>query len=1020
MALTVVATPYGAPASVALRDELARLKGGDPLAPVTVVVPTNSVGVAARRLLASGELGAIAGDRAGLAGVNFLTVFRLAELLAAPLLAHSGRRPVSTPVVAAAVRGVLAREPGLFAPVAEHPATEEALVGAHRELSDLDDAALGVLASRSLRAREVVRVHRAARAALAPAWYDEHDLMRVACEVLAGDAPLARELGPVVCQLPQRWSRPEARVISTLATGREVVVVVGLTGIDAADASVVASVERAGGKVPDAARAAITPARGTHVVSTSDPDDEVRHVVRGVVTAMRDGVHAERIAVLYENTEPYARLLHEHFALADIPHNGTSVRTLADSVLGSSLLRLLALGDDDFRRDHVFALLAAAPVLNGGRRVPATDWERVSRKAGVVGGRDEWQQRLTLYAAGLGDGEGDRRRHAHAVALQEFVDGVATDLDRGRDLRSWAALARWAQELVRRWLGDEARRERDGWPAFELEAARRVDASLERLGGLDRVEPDPSFEVFRRTVELELRAARDRVGHLGEGVLVGSVGLALGVEFDRVFVCGLAEGVFPAPPREDPLLGDTERAALDGELRLRRDRVHDHHRELLAAFASTSGPRVCCIPRGELRRSTEHVPSRFALASLAAMGGAPESIPSFVHGVMHAEFPATYHELAVQAACAGAPWVGTIPAVALGRELTEARASQAFTRFDGNLVAVADRLGARSPLHEGVAVSASRLQQWALCPHAYFMSYVLNVEPVERPEEIQQISALDRGSLIHAALDRFLVELRGRDDVGRPWTAADRRRLREIAEEEAAAVEARGLVGRRLLWERDREIIFSHLDAFLTADELYRAEHGARTLATELSFGTRADATHPALELLLSDGRALRVTGAIDRIDQRADGSLFVIDYKTGSDRDYRKLSPADPILGGTHLQLPIYAAAARMCFPDATAAPVGASYWFVGRGDNRRIGYEVDDAVVAEFDRAVRAIVDGIDAGCFVAIPPTPGPQFWTKCAFCDPDRRGTSERWRETARKFAAPDVAPYRRLVGDEVPS
>ena len=48
---------YGRPAAEALAAEIADAKGGDPLAPVTVVVPSNHVGVGTRRLLASGRLG---------------------------------------------------------------------------------------------------------------------------------------------------------------------------------------------------------------------------------------------------------------------------------------------------------------------------------------------------------------------------------------------------------------------------------------------------------------------------------------------------------------------------------------------------------------------------------------------------------------------------------------------------------------------------------------------------------------------------------------------------------------------------------------------------------------------------------------------------------------------------------------------------------------------------------------------------------------------------------------------------
>src|SRR5262249_11942271 len=157
----------------------------------------------------------------------------------------------------------------------------------------------------------------------------------------------------------------------------------------------------------------------------------------------------------------------------------------------------------------------------------------------------------------------------------------------------------------------------------------------------------------------ELDAARDRVGRLGEGVLVGSAPLALGVELDRLWVCGLAEGVFPAPPADDPLLADADRQALAGELPLRRGRVGDDQPAFRAAFAATPGARTLCFPRGALRRNTEHVASRFLLDTIEALTGRREIdtavegeswftfVPSYVYGLAHAEFPPTRHELDV-------------------------------------------------------------------------------------------------------------------------------------------------------------------------------------------------------------------------------------------------------------------------------------------------------------------------------------------------------------------------------------
>jgi hypothetical protein len=985
--LQVVTAAYGRAASEQLHAAVARAKSEELLAPVTVVVPANSVGVAARRRLAT--------QGRGVVGVTFVTVYRLAELLGAPRCAGARRRPVSTPVVASAVRTVLARSPGIFAPVASHPATEEALVAAHRELSDLDDAQLDVLASQHTRAREVVRVHRATRDALAGAWYDEHDLMRAACDAIEEGSPLVRELGTIVCFLPQRWSTPAARVLRALSERADVLVIAALTGEPRADATVVASLARVGVKLDENALTTVNPEPPTAVVSASDADDEVRAVVREVVDAMRAGVALERMAVCYGVNEPYARLVHEQLEAAGIAHNGGAVRTLHDSVFGAALLRLLALSGGECTRDDVCALFSAAPVLDGqGRPVPAVEWERVSRKAGIVrGGADVWHARIDAYIATLREGEWQDRERARAERLCAFVDVLIAELEPATPPASWREFARWAHRLVGRFLGGDARRA--SWPVIEQDAARRVEAALDRLGGLDAVDRAPSLDTFRRTLELELSSVRERVGRLGEGILAGPIVLALGVELERVWVCGLAEGVFPSVPNDDALLGEQERAALDGELPLRAERVDDDHRMFLAALASTSGARVCTWPRGDLRRSTEHVPSRFLSLETTT------TIPSYAHALSHAEFPPTRHELSVRAAVAGDEWVRAVPAVTRGRALLDGRAGRAFTRFDGNLSVLGERLHAVSPCAAERAISPTRLQLWAGCPHAYFLETVLHVEPVERPEELMQISPLDRGTLVHAVLDQFLA-----------GGARTRERLRTLGEAACAQFEARGVTGRRLLWERDRRVILAELDAFFDADVHWREEYGTETRATELSFGFSNDKdSHPPVELVWPDGRVLRVRGKADRIDTRADGSLVVIDYKSGSVDRYSKLSTEDPVLAGTCLQLPLYARAARAAFGDVRA---DAYYWFVGRGNDRRIGYVVDTDVEAKFMATVRTIVDGIEAGLFIAKPPPPGPRPFVLCPYCDPDGMGTAERWREWERKYDTPELAPYRELL------
>ena len=128
--------PYGKPARAALAATIRRLKAGDALAPVTVIVPSNYAGLATRRALAA---------EGPLVNVRFQVAARLAELLGAPALVANGQRPLTPWVRIQAVRAVLKRRPGVFAEVANHPSTARGLQRTFQELREISDEALGRL-----------------------------------------------------------------------------------------------------------------------------------------------------------------------------------------------------------------------------------------------------------------------------------------------------------------------------------------------------------------------------------------------------------------------------------------------------------------------------------------------------------------------------------------------------------------------------------------------------------------------------------------------------------------------------------------------------------------------------------------------------------------------------------------------------------------------------------------------------------------------------------------------------------
>lgn len=1038
------ATPYGRPAAELLRERVSAAKADDPLEPVTVLVPTNYVGVSTRRLLAAGALGPVTSRGTGIAGLTLLTVYRLAELLGSSTLAAAGRRPVSTPLIGAAVRQVLRDAPGIFAPVTGHPSTEEALVRAHRELSELEPASLGTLERQGRRAGDVVRIHRAVRERISGDWFEEADLMAAAEQVIADGPAVLDDLGTIIVYLPEDLSLPATRLLRAVARSTTVEVVAGLTGAHPADEDVRRTLRRLGLRPPEPSG---TPGPAVdEVVSVSDAEEEVRSAVARVIANARDGVPLERMAVLYPGPEPYARIAHEQFEAAGIAYNGATVRPLADRVVGRWLLDLLDLPTRNYDRPAVMGLLTSAPVVTErGRWIPAGAWERITRDAGIVRGRDEWWTRLEHYA------EAQRRRADEpaddtpewlidrsrdnadkAVALRRFVTGVITALDEAARIRSWSALSQWCRTQLARRI--ERRRHR--WPEDELDAADRVDVALDRLAGLDAVEPVTDLPTFRRALELELDDDLGRVGELGRGVLVGTPSSALGVDLDVVIALGLAEGVAPTRPREDSLLPDVERRAVADELRPRDERVGVEHRHLLAALAGARTRRVLIHPRGDLRRSVEHVASRWLLDAIEERNAdrddprvlpqrAPwlDMVPSYASRVRHMRFPSTVQEYRLRALAAGRggfhllsdPQVTDDPGLRRGVDLVLQRHDGDFGRFTGRLTGHAAQLVAGA-VRERVT-SATALEAWLACPHAYLLQHVLRVKPVENPEEQLSITALDQGSLVHDVLERWLCALLD-EAVPTPeqaWPPAARDLLGRIAREACDDAEDRGLTGHPLLWRRDRLRLLLDLEHFVDRDDLRRREGGLTPIGSELPFGM--DGRSEPLTIALPGEHTLRVRGRIDRIDRSADGTVVVADYKTGRWYRYRDLTVDTPLADGTKLQLPIYGLAVRAVYPDAQA--IRTEYWFVSaRGEWKRVGYPLTDEVVEELRRTLQVVVGGITSGLFPLRPPAPVWRPWRECEYCDPDGLGTADHHREWERIRTDPALRAYLAIVDPAV--
>jgi RecB family exonuclease len=930
-------------------------KGGEPLAPVTLVAPSSYAARCTGRLLAGrhgpGSTGAV--------NVRCTTVDRLMAELGGAELARLGLR-LAGPVVEAELLRSTAGEAGdPWAAVAQQGATLRALQRAHAELRRLGEAAVDVLAARPGRAGDTARL-----------------LVRVRGRMRERALADALDLGEAALAAARRDHG---------TAGLGAVVVVDRPALSPVEAEFLAVLERR----PGSTRVEYEPATScTEVRPCADPDEEGRAAARSVLQGLEDGVPLWRQAVLHPRGTAYARLVHHELSALHIPTWGPATRTLAATAAGRGLLGLLDLAGGDLPRASVLGWLRSVPATVGadGTAVPVGRWQTLSASAGVVRGLDQWRDRLARLTARNED------RREDADALTAFVEELARRLD--RPAGPWSAWAGWATGLLDRYLPSDA-----SWPEEQRLARAEVAEVVRALGELDTVSSAPDVGRFISALRHQLEDRPAPTGPAGEGesgVLVAPFDVALGLRLHAVVLLGLADGIVPASPQDDPLLPEATRAV--------DERLLD---DVTAALGAGEARRVVTYPRCDPRTGQVHEPSRF-LPGLCDERTVMRPVESFAASLRLGGPALDRVELTTRTldtvwrrtgdVTLAAP-VSAEPALARGIEVVRARAGRGFTRYDGRLGP-----GEVTPVDAEHPVSATRLEIYAECPRRFLFERVLGIRSRLLPEDLWRIDARDRGSLVHRILEDYVrARLEGAD--------RSLALLLGIAERRLDQAEAEGMVGRGLPWRLDRAAIVRDLHTF------YAEEGDAEPLAAEFSFGAGDEEDAPALVLALPDGRTVRFHGRADRVDRAADGGLVVSDYKTGRQTALARLT-ADPLVGGRRLQLPVYGAAARERF--GATGPVRARYWMVSA--ERSTAYyhlELTPEVEAHFRDIVGRIAHGIEGGAFPGVPGPPRADGFEHCLFCDFDRVCPANRDRHWALKRADPALAPVSELVESEVP-
>jgi len=982
--VSVVTTAFGADALRALSRIVDQSKATDPFLPVLVVCPSPLVAVAVRRSLGARPH--------GVAGVTVIGLEELISQSATGGLAAAGKRRASDVEVQLAIRGVLANRPGQFGQVAGHRTTEERLVKLERQLAGVGvDTRANLAKLAQGLAGDALRILDETQTA-APELSFGDEVTDLALEELApaeGGSP-----GPIVLYLPEPTTPSEGRVMQALVRRDNTTVVVGLTGEPDIDRKYLGRL--AGWSLHARPNSALAP-RPAKVIEVADPEDEVRAAVTSISAHAVAGVPLNEMAILYSTADPYVSILTEQLGAAGLPWAGPSTRSLASSVAGRLVQRLLGLTISGLDRVAVVTLVQAAPIVDDDGLIPGSRWDQLTRRAGVTN-ESQWESRLDTFQRQLHqdylDGERhpetERFDHSHEVArIQGFVSRLRSDLSFASDSHSWAEWGQWIRSLLHRYL-----RVDDGWPADEVASFERISALLDDVAKLDTVNADRCpIQSFASTVNTQIEQGAMPGRPMGGGVFVAPINAAVGLSFARVAVVGLAEGIYPRSVREDSLLPDQLRAVTGGMIVPSTTVTDFDERAVAAVLASSRNAPVVTTARGDLRSNR----ARSWPRSLNRLVDPHFEVCPSHHQILadHGR-PASIDALALRSLIQhvdGGDIVHTHPLASQDPVLFQAL-RRTRRRRDGYLNEFTGKASPAlyDPSHR--LLSATGLEDYASCPRRYLFGRVIRLREEERPESVGEITPRDRGTLTHAILERFIDEQIEAASVplpGEPWSDAQEQRLQQITEEEVERAATRGLTGGRVNTTVLLRELGIHMRRFIQSDNGLRAKHGSTPYAVEMGFGFDDEPS----EVQLSDGRSIRLRGVVDRVDTTASDGVIVIDYKGGSGRKFTGLDN-NPLDGGRRLQLALYTHVVADKL-NSTGDPI-AIYWLTEKDSLRPVPLE--ESVEESLDVTISAALDGMSTGVFPGVPgePVGWPRLtFENCRYCDFDAICPTDRQRE-----------------------
>ena len=690
---------------------------------------------------------------------------------------------------------------------------------------------------------------------------------------------------------------------------------------------------------------------GISVHSVLNPQEEVSYLTREIFRLVRDEkVRYREIGVIAADTDTYEPFIKQYFGKSNIPYFMDSKKSIMSNPLVEFIRAAVEVLQKNFEYESVFRYLKSGFFAEHNKAI--FEMENYVLATGLRGCK-AWEREWTRTYSG---GEYLNLEWINTekdeligpvISLKEELSGELTVEKAVRALYGWLE-GQEADIMLEKMAADF---EADGKFALAREYSRAYTMVLDLLDRLIGLVPDEPVTLTEFSEVLDAGFEKIKVGMIPpciDRIMVGDMTRSRLKDIKHLFFIGMNDCYLPAAGTGGGLFSDIDREILS-ELGMELspgEKEKGFIERLYVYLALTKPSESLTITYSKSSMSGKGLRPSSYIKSVLKLFNNMETEDEDEDGDVYKKMISK--DAAKEQLIEGLRDYNRVSESGFwkeiynwfyrdrrNREMLKELVDNAFLRYTPESIGheVAEVLYGRE-----ITGSVTRLEKYAACAYAQFLSYGLNLK--ERRE--YEFAAVDLGNMFHASIENYFKYIRmNKIDM---YGLSDEKREEIVKECVLKAYEnsdsnvLESSARNRFMIKRIERIVDKTV--WVLGEQLGRSDF--KPVGFEVPFGNGND----AMNITVGSGDEMRLKGKVDRIDIcENDDSIYVkiVDYKSGNTEfDYSK------VYNGLQIQLIVYLDAVmrheKLISPDKDVRIAGVFY------------YNIDDPVIDSDGKEITA----------------------------------------------------------------